>query len=61
MYKIVTACEEIRCIATKTVEDEVNELKKQGWIEQGGVSVATTKYGYDTFYTIAQAMVKKED
>ena len=58
MYKIVSADKNVLLIAINEVEAEVNKLKKEGWSEQGGVSVSTTKYGYATYYTVAQAMKK---
>lgn len=61
MYKVVyTEQEKNLHDATKKVEKEVNELKKQGWIEQGGVSITSTKYYEAIWYSVAQAMVKDE-
>ena len=61
MYKIV--CSEQRGLpeAIEQVENQVKKLKSQGWVEQGGVSISSANYRYDFYYSVAQAMVKKEE
>ena len=59
MYKIVYAQEKYLYDATEKVEKEVNQLKKQGWVEQGGVSISRAELGGN--YYVAQAMVKNEE
>ena len=56
MYKIVYAQEKYLSDATQKVEKEVNQLKKQGWTEQGGVSISRADVGCN--YYVAQAMKK---
>lgn len=54
MYKIVYATSELLYEAINEVEEKVKQLKSEGWVEQGGISISLTVY-----YTVAQAMVKK--
>jgi hypothetical protein len=56
LYKIVFAQEKYLGDATEKVEKEVNQLKKQGWTEQGGVSISRADLGGN--YYVAQAMKK---
>ena len=56
MYKIVYAQEESLSNATEKVEKEVKQLKKQGWVEQGGVSISRASLSGN--YYVAQAMKK---
>ena len=69
MYRIVSACEEYLGNAIDKLEAEVNKLKQQGWVEQGGVSISHSvvnipapypKPSTHHFYLVAQAMVKNE-
>lgn len=57
MYKIVYAQENYMPDAVDEVEQKVNELKKEGWTEQGGVSISCELRG---FCYVSQAMVKKD-
>lgn len=41
------------------VKKEVNQKIKKGYEPIGGVSVATEKSGYTVYYTVAQAMIKR--
>lgn len=64
MYKIVCSSSRNLTEAIEQVENEVKNLKSQGWIEQGGVSISSAVLSYDFFdfsYDVAQAMVKKEE
>ena len=56
MYKIVYAQEKYLSDATEEVEKKVNNLKSQGWVEQGGVSISRAELGGN--YYVAQAMKK---
>ena len=57
MYKIVFAQGKYLHDATEKVENEVNKLKKQGWLEQGGVSISCELEG---LCYVAQGMVKND-
>lgn len=57
MYKIVFAQKDYIPDAVYKVEEKVNELKKEGWTEQGGVSISCELGG---FCYVSQAMVKKD-
>ena len=57
MYKIVYAQEEHLHTAIEKVENQVNKLKKQGWLEQGGVSISCE---LESFCYAAQGMVKND-
>ena len=59
MYKIVYAQEKYLYDATRKVEKEVNKLKREGWKEQGGVSISRAEL--DGNFYVAQAMVKKDE
>ena len=56
MYKVVYAEKLDLYNAIEDVEKEVKELKSQGWVEQGGVSVSSQ--GIDGNYVVSQAMKK---
>ena len=56
MYRIIRAEEQILSTAIEVVELQVEELKQNGWIEQGGVSVSSM--GINGFYVVSQAMKK---
>ena len=63
MYKIVSEHGNYLSSTILAVENQVNKLKKEGWIEQGGVSishsiVARAYVSSTEYYTVAQAMVK---
>ena len=63
MYKIVSEHGNYLSSTTQSVENKVNKLKKEGWIEQGGVSISHSVVAYPhssktDYYTVAQAMVK---
>lgn len=60
MYKIVYAEEKYLVQALLNVESEVNRLKEQGWVEQGGISVSNPTEAYDN-YCVVQAMVEKDE
>ena len=59
MYKIVYANDIYLDDAVKEVEQKVNELKKEGWLEQGGISISFNCEENCCFpCTVAQAMKK---
>lgn len=60
MYKIVFSRKTHSTDAIEEVEQKVNKLKAQGWIEQGGISISYDSRTSIAFScTVAQAMVKK--
>lgn len=59
MYKIICFTESFLGVAVDKVQNAVELLKINGWVEQGGVSVSSQ--GVDGNYVVAQAMVKKND
>lgn len=56
-YKVVCVSDYNSWVATTILEKKVNELQKEGWKAQGGVSVAIA----EGEYMLTQAMVKEED
>ena len=54
-YKIVNA----NC--TEYLEEKVNELIKDGWQLQGGVSISLSESDDYMYFDCAQAMIKKGD
>lgn len=58
MYKVVYAENSTMSEAIEEIEDNIYELKLQGWKEQGGISVAVETCGW---IIAAQAMTKDED
>ena len=61
MYKVVYAEGKYFKDTLEEFEPKVNELKSQGWIEQGGISISKPFDPSFGFYYIAQAMVKPEE
>ncbi len=66
MYQIICSNDNSLYEAIQEVEAKVNKLKKDGWTEQGGVSISHAVAIYTYFhnshhYTVAQAMVKNEE
>ena len=64
MYTVVTSQADLLCKAIAQLEKEVNALQKNGWVEQGGVSISATHVTTLNslfWFSVAQAMVKKDD
>ena len=59
-YQTVYETSEYLYDGSKKLDNKVNELIKDGWEPQGGVSVSPEVYGHKTWYTLCQAMVKRE-
>ena len=60
-YKIVSFLARTIDDATQNVTDKVNNLMKDGWVPQGGVSVLVSEAGYSSYYYVAQALVKERE
>ena len=60
MYKIVAIMEPCFVDAKHSLEIQVNILMEDGWIPQGGISVAQDVNKLSTYYIVSQAMVKNE-
>lgn len=59
-YKILVKRKDSLCEATIELEKEVRIIMQEGWKPQGGVSIATDRMGYSTYYTACQAMIKEK-
>ena len=57
-YKIVWSKEPIKTECIKALERKVQEYLNDGWMLQGGVSIATEMHGYEVSYNACQAIVK---
>lgn len=60
-YKVITVSDYGLRIAREELEKTVNELLKQGWKLQGGISLQIREAVYGTQYMFAQAMVYEKD
>ena len=62
-YKVVTVKDGFLSSAMLDITQEVNQLLKQGWRLQGGVSISShvEDGGYNDQYCLAQSLVREED
>jgi hypothetical protein len=46
---------------TSSLDEQVNNMIKLGFVPQGGASVSKSVYGANISYVFAQAMIKNND
>ena len=57
-YRVIVVSESNAVISAMKLEQKVNELLKQGWKLQGGVSVSRSEIGSSCRVVMTQAMIK---
>ncbi len=57
-YRVIVVSENNAGISAMKLEQKVNELLKQGWKLQGGVSVARAETAFSCMVVMTQAMTK---